>query len=50
MKKTSIQWAFMATGIWPLNPQHIIGELQPAVPKRGDAHGTLSVPRTAWGI
>jgi len=35
MKKTSIQQAFMATGIWPLNPRRVIGKLQPVVvPKR----------------
>ena len=40
----------MATGIWPLNPWHVIRKLQPAVRKRRDTLGTLSTPRTAWGI
>jgi len=50
MKKTSIQRAFMAMGIWPLNPRHVIGKLQQAVRKRRDILGTLSTPCTAWGI
>ncbi|KAG0639835.1 hypothetical protein HOY80DRAFT_1000634 [Tuber brumale] len=50
MKKTSIQQAFITTGIWPLNPQRVLGKLQPVIIKQRDTLGTLSAPRTAWAI
>ena len=46
----SIQQAFTATDIWPLNPRRVLGKLAPPATKQLAAIGVARNPQTAWNI
>jgi len=50
MTSHSIQQAFTATGICPLNPRRVLGKLAPPAMKQLTAIGVARNPQTAWDI
>ena len=50
MTSHSIQQAFTATGIWPLNPRRVLGKLAPPAIKQLTAIGVSRNPQPAWDI
>jgi len=50
MTSHSIQQAFTATGVWPLNPCRVLGNLAPRARKQLTAIGVARNPQTAWDI
>ena len=50
MTSHSIQQAFTATGIWPLNLRRVLGKLAPPPIKQLTAIGVSRNPQTAWDI
>jgi len=50
MTSHSIQQAFTATGIWPLNSRRVLGKLAPRATKQLTAIGVARNPQTAWDI
>ena len=50
MTSHSIQQAFTATGIWPLNLRRVLGKLAPPPIKQLTAIGVSRNPQTAWDL
>jgi len=50
MTSHSIQQAFTAIGIWPLNPCRVHGKLAPPAIKQLTTIGVGRNPQTAWDI
>jgi len=50
MTSHSIQQAFTATGIWPLNSRRVLGKLAPQTTKQLTAIRVTRYPQTAWDI
>lgn len=49
-QSSTVQRAFTATGIWPLNPRRVLGKVAPLSPRRRDTLGVVKHLRTGRDI